>query len=296
MRFFLAMTAICCGGSVLALSIPVENLRPNASLTNVEIRDGEFHADVSGGDPYINTRDFPAFKAAENQILRFDLLAGEGNSPECQLFWITDEDPKFDEAKSLRLTIPKFGEWVTLQADLYGKPTWKGNIVGFRFDPVANNSHKNIALRNIEFSPLPVLELPMTGWTVNDHIKSRETGDGVLSATLTPGKNDPNLNGPALSPLPAEKFRYVKFDLAVPAGAGENAQLFFQTKEMKGFAGNAVANFKVIPDGEFHSYVINLSDNAAWKGQIIRIRIDPTNRVPQEGTVRLRNARIDSSN
>ncbi len=297
MKHFMVMAGVLLGaGAFAAVSVPVEQLKGSGHVANMEIKDNALRADVTGNDPNLTVANFPKMSSAENPVLKFDMKAAEGPSKDIQIFWVNEDDKNFNEKSSTRVRIPKFDEWVSYEVELFARPEWKGEIRAFRFDPVSNAGNKSFEIRNIEFVPFTVKNLPAERWGCNDQLKNRKVADGVLSAELIVGKNDPILSGPGMTGIAAAKFRYAKFDLSVPEGAGKGAQFFFRTEEMKNFAGNCVANFEVVPDGKFHSYVLDLSGNGKWTGNIVQVRIDPTGQAAKEGTVQLRNFRLDSEN
>ncbi len=54
------------------------------------------------------------------------------------VFYLTDKDTVWNEAKSLKLPLPSMdskGEWVELTYNLRNNPEWKNNITHLRFDP-----------------------------------------------------------------------------------------------------------------------------------------------------------------
>jgi hypothetical protein len=53
------------------------------------------------------------------------------------------------------------------------------------------------------------------------------------------------------------------------------AELFWQTAEQRGFAAERSIQFPIEPDGEFHTYEIDLSHRPAYWGAITKLRLDP---------------------
>lgn len=53
------------------------------------------------------------------------------------------------------------------------------------------------------------------------------------------------------------------------------AQVYFSTVENPNISMDKSLFFKIIPDGLYHSYYINMSHNSNWKGFVKTIRIDP---------------------
>ncbi len=294
MKFYWMLAAAALGFNACAETIQLENLVPNGHLKNGKIENGEYQAEVVGNDPYFSIKNFQKADAAEVSVLKFDMKTGQGESKNGQIFWTTAEEPKFSEKNSVHFPIQQSDGWVSYQVELNVKPGWAGTITGLRIDPVAHPSHKSLAIRNIELTSLTVKNFPLNAWGINNHMQDRKIQeDGSLTCEMLPEKNDPMVIGPLFS-APADKLRYLKFDLAVPAGVGETAQVFFTTKEMKAFAADAMTYFKIVADGELHSYVIDFSANPKWKGEITRLRLDPTGRTSQGGPMILKNLRLEA--
>lgn len=295
MKLYCLLAAAFAAVNVCAEVIPLENLKPNGHVKNQAVRDGEFSAEVTGHDPYLVVANFPKGEADNIRVLKFEMKAGEGQGKIGQIFWTTTEAPGFHEKNHINFRIPAFGEWVSYEIDLGAHGGWKGTITGLRLDPLVHQSNNNFALRNLEMVPLTVKLFSMHDWAINGHMKDRKIQEGVLAAELLPQKNDPFITGPPMK-LPADRLRFIKFDMALPAGVGTTAQLFFTTADMKNFAGDTRLDFKVTADGEFHSYVLDMGKNAKWQGEITRLRLDPTVSAGNGGIMQLKNIRVESEN
>jgi hypothetical protein len=57
---------------------------------------------------------------------------------------------------------------------------------------------------------------------------------------------------------------------------GKAGQIFWITEEEKNWSEERSAKFNLIPDGEFHEYIIDLSKEKGWTGHIRQFRFDPT--------------------
>jgi hypothetical protein len=53
------------------------------------------------------------------------------------------------------------------------------------------------------------------------------------------------------------------------------AELFWQTREQPGFSPERRVKFTVQPDGKFHTYEVDLTGSAAYRGKITGLRFDP---------------------
>lgn len=107
-------------------------------------------------------------------------------------------------------------------------------------------------------------------WFVN----AEDTGtpvDGCLRLKVE--KDDPQMIGP-------DGFWDAKdvpklFIRAAHHTKQSEAELFWQTKEKSGFGPDRRVSFTVQPDGRFHTYEIDLSGVAGYRGKITGLRFDP---------------------
>lgn len=53
------------------------------------------------------------------------------------------------------------------------------------------------------------------------------------------------------------------------------AQIYFTTLENPHISMDKSLFFKIIPDGQSHTYVINMARNDLWEGLVQTIRFDP---------------------
>ena len=56
---------------------------------------------------------------------------------------------------------------------------------------------------------------------------------------------------------------------------GSSATIFFIT-ETDGTWGSRNVNFNIIPDGQYHTYTVDMRENPDWKGVVTQYRLDPT--------------------
>lgn len=72
--------------------------------------------------------------------------------------------------------------------------------------------------------------------------------------------------------------RHQSLRLGLRATAGSTGQLYWTTEDAPEFDEAKSVRFAIIPDGRFHEYRIELSQNPAWRGQTITgLRLDPSN-------------------
>lgn len=89
---------------------------------------------TTGPDPYLvrTNCDVPAHSVRQ---LRIRMALAPGMSPNAQLFWITADDPRWDEPKSRHFPVVADGEFHDYVVPLADHPLWQGTVIGIRLDP-----------------------------------------------------------------------------------------------------------------------------------------------------------------
>jgi hypothetical protein len=102
-------------------------------LAPLQVSNGRLFTESSGDDPYMGSSKFAIDAAALSRIeINMKVSAGVA----AQLFFITNADSNYDEAKSLRFDIQGDGEFHTYALDMSRVPGWKDTITQIRLDPV----------------------------------------------------------------------------------------------------------------------------------------------------------------
>ncbi|MHB1000353.1 MAG: glycoside hydrolase family 99-like domain-containing protein [Armatimonadota bacterium] len=111
------------------------------------------------------------------------------------------------------------------------------------------------------------------GWYSMMNLTNAESADGSLK-TSTIG-TDPAISSPAIH-VRASQFSYViiRMKLTKAVGNDDQLQLFWSTPTMGTSEATSVRT-NVIADGQFHTYVLPVSENPRWQGFIRGFRIDP---------------------
>ncbi|MCK5804881.1 MAG: glycoside hydrolase family 99-like domain-containing protein, partial [Lentisphaeria bacterium] len=92
--------------------------------------------------------------------------------------------------------------------------------------------------------------------------------DGVLRAQVASG--DPAFGCPAR----IDAAEYPSAVIRMKVSAGKHGQFFWGGEMGRPSEANGLA-FEVIPDGEFHEYVLDLAAVKTWKGKVNQLRLDP---------------------
>ncbi len=151
------------------------------------------------------------------------------------------------------------------------------------------------ALVWIAFSGGPILSAEFSwSWDVSGDLlgweavnfESTMVKDGQLRGTT---RYDAQLISPLLS-LEAGERRFLEFRLKSDTGGG--GELFFRDQS-EGFSGERQISFSILGDGQFHTYRVDLSAYAGWKGHVAQVRFDPLN--PAGAKIALRGLRFVAS-
>lgn len=103
--------------------------------------------------------------------------------------------------------------------------------------------------------------------------ESNDPTDGHLHVNLA--GSDPGISGP-LSTSRAEDVPTLYISAAYHLGSSTAVgQLFWEVDNAGGFSEEQSLRFNVIPDGQFHTYALDLSSCSSYHGLISQLRFDP---------------------
>ncbi len=107
-------------------------------------------------------------------------------------------------------------------------------------------------------------------------VNAEDTGYPVQGCLrLKVEKDDPHLIGPEAFWDAADVPKlYIR---AAYRTRRREAEVFWATKDKPGFSPEQRVQFRVEPDGGFHTYEVDLSASAAYRGKITGLRLDPVN-------------------
>lgn len=103
-------------------------------LSPLQVSKGHLDTQSLGNDPYMVSSKF-AVDAQSSYTVTINMKVSASVEGIGQLFFITDSDGNYDEAKSLRFPIKADGEFHTYVLDMSQVPGWKGIITQIRLDP-----------------------------------------------------------------------------------------------------------------------------------------------------------------
>lgn len=102
----------------------------------------------SGDDPYLLSSPITV-SAAEHDKMGLRMRVS-GGATVGQLFFLTDADPDWSEAKSLLFDVESDGEFHDYELDLSTVETWAGVVTQLRLDPVEGDG-KSVDIDIIAF-------------------------------------------------------------------------------------------------------------------------------------------------
>jgi hypothetical protein len=166
------------------------------------------------------------------------------------------------------------GEFASMDFDLSALPDWRTSLIEqLRFETTGTGLLEIDELRVVpqgqvlEFFIADEIE---TSPEINQLEDIRIDG-GVLY--MHASGNDPYFDLPFEFPILAEDHPAIEIRMKVTAGAVAE---FFFAPEGDGFSGENMLVFDIFPDGEFHTYTLDLAALPSWSGQIHALRLDPT--------------------
>ncbi len=127
----------------------VEGWLPEIDLEGMDALDGTLSFRSSGEDPILHSPPFE-IPAADFKRLSIRMKVSPGEPTVGQVFFLTNNDTKINEEKSVTFEIIDDGEFHTYDLDMAGLVTWQGLIRLIRLDPVTI-ADRAIEIDQIEF-------------------------------------------------------------------------------------------------------------------------------------------------
>ena len=256
----------------------VEGWVPENDITDFNVSGGVLSMQSSGEGPYLVTPPLE-FPASDYGQINITMKISPGESTIGQVFFITDLDKEFDEAKSLVFDVISDGEFHTYNLLMSSVSGWQGLIQQLRFDPVVS-SGRTIEIDKITVEPVQTVvpewdfetDSYAEGWMPQIQLIDFNVSNGVLS--MRSSGNDPYLVSAPVQ-FSADENGQLRITMKVSSGESTVGQVFFTTDLDKDFNEAKSLVFDVISDGEFHTYDLDMSTVSGWRGLITQIRIDP---------------------
>lgn len=249
-----------------------ENWQPNAIMTGAAVNNGVLSATSTGIDPFMYSPD-TNLCAAVLPTVEARLAVSAGTV--AQLFFITDDDQVWDEAKSVTATITPDGQYRSVYFDLASNNRWAGRIRQLRLDPTNAAGTINIdyvrALHNGGQQWMFDTAGNAEGWTAWNQITGLTVTGGALTGTASGG--DPYMG---VTGLGLEAGALPQIELRMKLSAGTQTDLYFATDVDGNWDEAKKFTFTPTADNQYHTYFLSTTGNAKWQGKVLGLRLDPT--------------------
>jgi hypothetical protein len=118
-------------------------------ITGPKLKDGHLTFTSTGNDPQILSPAIlsPAglrISASTTPIITIRMRVTQGQGPDGQIFFITDQDNNWDETKSVVFALDQDGAFGTYSVLMSESPAWQGVITEIRLDPANAPTAANI--------------------------------------------------------------------------------------------------------------------------------------------------------
>jgi len=147
-----------------------------------------------------------------------------------------------------------------------------GIVERFDFDYVMLDSVRTIGLGEFDHDGA------LDGWSLSGNGHIINGGTSALTSTFTAltAGNDPILQRGGLN-SDTSVYNNIEVRMALDPASTSRFEIFWGTDSFPGPAGgqSVVLLNELIRDGNLHTYRINMSDEAAWDGNMNILRIDP---------------------
>lgn len=112
----------------------------------------------------------------------------------------------------------------------------------------------------------------LEGWQAQNQLDSLQTRNESLITKST--GNDPFMVSPTIS---VDSAAYSHIEIRMKVSDGNTAGIYFSTNSESGHDETKAVHFPITGDGQFHTYILDMSKVKKWSGKITQIRFDPTN-------------------
>ncbi len=242
-------------------------------------------------DPYITSPDRLEINASTYKYVMVR-IRNNTTSDLAQLFFTTNADTTWNEAKSLRRIVSTsdagYHEYVFNMSQNAG---WTGTIKQLRFDPaivrtgsVDVDQIRFYASAEEAFAPTVNNGFNTAGntelWT--DQAGATQSVAGGVNTITTTANNAYILSSNAIS-LDGGAFRYLKIKMRNNT-TSSTARIAWRTSLSSRYEAAKEVTFQIRPsDFESHEYVVDMGQNALWNSRITDFRFSPA--VTATGTV-----------
>lgn len=150
-----------------------------------------------------------------------------------------------------------------------------GNIIEFAVNG-DSAPNRRAYYRYSSSVPGPVWEFTrpddLEGWSPTHAVSNMTVQNGCLVGDVSSG--DPYIISQRYPSIDANANRYIQ--IRMKCTDGSIAELFWGTADQPYQVGGREVPFTIIPDGQFHDYIVDMTANSQWTGWVNTLRLDPT--------------------
>jgi hypothetical protein len=248
-------------------------------VENFTTTGGSLVMNSTGNDPHLQSSEITAPADTYNSIKISMRLEPQEETAFGQVFFLTDLDNRYSDSKSLIFELIPDGEFHTYTLDMAGVPAWESIIKSLRLDPT--DTAGLIEIESIVFSEDIAgrqtkwqfnIDGDAEGWQPTSQLEDFNITGGLLSMRAT--GNDPYMESGDIT-IPADEYTTVAITMRIEASNAYAGQIFFVTDNDPNYSESKSFVFEVIPDEEFHTYILNMSEISGWRDIIKAFRLDP---------------------
>lgn len=249
------------------------------NVENVAITGGKLMGSSIAADHSLMGAAIRPFNAADAPFIHVRMKA-TASSGLLRVFFITDSDSTWNNAKRVTAPLGKAGEYVDYYLNLSALETYKGRVTNLRIDPINGN------IGNFEITLIELLKFnseeamkaatskTQTLFVVNHNVKDFAIENGSMHGVTTSG--DHGLMGAAVRPYKAENAPIIHVRMKTSEAAGL-LRIFFITDDDKTWNNAKRITVPLKGAGEYYDYYVDMSALDTYSGTIANLRIDPMN-------------------
>ncbi|MCF7817719.1 MAG: thrombospondin type 3 repeat-containing protein [Kiritimatiellales bacterium] len=251
------------------------------TASSLKIEGGMLFFGINAGLNRLQSPDNLGLPAGDYGHVEFQLRNKSGAS-QATFYFITNEDPVWNAAKSMAIPIVTndyFNRRYALELPALPGQTLKA----FRIEIVANAGEEGIVFcDSFDVNQGTGNHTwnwnkngDALGWTLGGTATGLAVSDGVLSFTST--GNDPTLTSPNALAFDANAVNTLLLRFK-NTSSRNGAAVYWSRSDATGFSEQRVKTFPILTnDTAFTTYAVDLSGVAAWTGTITRLRLDLPN-------------------
>jgi hypothetical protein len=273
----------------------LQGWQPNAHLADVQVAGGALTCRGAGADPILELKPLIDVPATAWQAIEIRLKADRDGIAE--FFWSNTTQTRyggFAQEKSTHFSVAGDGQWHTYRLFPFWPP--EGRIIRLRFDPYDGAQFALDWLRIVQLAVPPLAEPAEFDFTQGAHGWQGLSGAAVTTtkdglqialppapaslANGLPAQSEGWALGPPLRVNAAERS-FVSLCLAVDKGG--YATVLFASEQAHGAQSCA---FPLRPDGQAHTYCVDMLAAAPWRGRIVALGLRPSDAPGARATLR----------